>query len=69
MDLKCTESIATNNLAKIDPHLYQDVRVVENLLNEEHSFVPSCNYFEETQTDIEPYMRKVVTTWMLEVSE
>lgn len=30
--------------------------------------MPESYYFEELQTDVEPYMRKVVTTWMLEVS-
>lgn len=68
MDLQCTETIADSNIAKIDPQIFQDDRVIQNLLNDEHFFMPKCNYFEEVQTDIEPFMRKVVTTWMLEVS-
>lgn len=71
MDLQCIELPSTANIvnvAKIDKNLYGDLRVVNYLLTDEQSFIPKCNYFEDVQTDIEPFMRKVVTTWMLEVS-
>lgn len=69
MDLTCTESISSAIFADKDPVIFNDFRVIENLLNDERFFVPENNYFEEFQTDIQPYMRKVVTTWMLEVSK
>lgn len=71
MDLQCIELSSSNNInnvAKIDEHLYKDLRVINYLLNDEQSFIPICNYFDDMQNDIEPFMRKVVTTWMLEVS-
>lgn len=53
--------------AEKDPSIFKDFRVLENLLRDEPLYIPKCNYFEEIQVDIQPYMRKVVTTWMLEV--
>ena len=47
--------------AKEDPGLIADPRVLDNLLAQ--------NYFQHFQTDVTPWMRKVVTTWMLEVCE
>lgn len=67
MDLVCTESMTASNFAQADPNIFNDERVIENLLREEMLYVPECNYFEQVQEDIEPFMRKVVTTWMLEV--
>ncbi|XP_065158427.1 G1/S-specific cyclin-D2-like [Atheta coriaria] len=55
--------------AKLDPTYFSDDRVLLNLLNDEHLYVPSFNYFNTFQTDLQPFMRKVVTTWMLEVCE
>lgn len=67
MNLACTESMTTANFALKDPTLFRDSRVIENLIRDEVKYIPMCNYFEQMQTDIEPFMRKVVTTWMLEV--
>lgn len=67
MDFACTET-ATTRFAKRDPSIFKDFRVIENLLSDEILYVPKCNYFEEVQNDIQPFMRKVVTTWMLEVN-
>lgn len=67
MDFACTES-KTAKYAKRDPTIFKDFRVIENLLGDEMLYVPNCNYFEEMQNDIQPFMRKVVTTWMLEVN-
>ncbi|XP_018326730.1 G1/S-specific cyclin-D2-like [Agrilus planipennis] len=69
MELTCIENMATTNFAKKDPIIFRDSRVIENLLKDQGFYVPRCNYFDEVQTDIEPFMRKVVTTWMLEVCE
>lgn len=71
MELACKDRIPHNVpvYAGSDPVIFRDARVIDNLLSDEVMYVPRCNYFEEVQTDIEPYMRKVVTTWMLEVCE
>lgn len=68
MDLACKENISRAIYAVKDPVILKDVRALKNLLNDERSYTADRNYFEEVQTDIEPFMRKVVTMWMLEVS-
>lgn len=55
------------NFAEVDPTLASDPRVILNLLALERSTMPPCDYFRNIQRDIQPFMRKVVTTWMLEV--
>jgi len=45
------------------------MRVLQNLLDLEIVYIPTCNYFDTVQKDILPYMRKVVSTWMLEVGD
>lgn len=67
MDLTCTENMASSNFAQRDPTIFQDTRVIQNLLRDEVFYIPSNNYFDVIQTDIQPFMRKVVTTWMMEV--
>lgn len=69
MELSCTENISVVNYAQRDPVIFSDNRVVENLLNDEALYIPSCDYFSEVQVDIQPYMRNVVATWMMEVKE
>lgn len=70
MELLCVERLGgvDNRTAEIDPVIYSDMRVLENLLSCEGYYIPKCNYFSQIQTDIKPFMRKVVATWMLEVS-
>ena len=53
--------------ADMDPTIAQDPRIIYNLLAIERSTMPQCDYFRHLQSDIQPFMRKVVTTWMLEV--
>ncbi|CAB1437251.1 unnamed protein product [Pleuronectes platessa] len=53
---------------------YQDVnllndRVLQTMLKAEETYLPSPNYFKCVQKDIIPKMRKIVSTWMLEVCE
>lgn len=67
MDLSCNEDMSSQIVAGIDLTIIRDDRVIENLLNDEKAYIPTVNYFEEVQTDVQPFMRKVVTTWMLEV--
>ena len=54
-------------LAMDDRSLLADPRVLDNLLALQPHSMPTQNYFNHIQTDVAPYMRKVVTTWMLEV--
>ncbi|XP_050298699.1 G1/S-specific cyclin-D2 [Anthonomus grandis grandis] len=69
MDLTCAESTNKCIRAVKDRVIFKDERVINNLLNEEIFYVPNCDYFTTVQNDIQPFMRKVVTTWMLEVCE
>ncbi|XP_023709754.1 G1/S-specific cyclin-D2 [Cryptotermes secundus] len=69
MDLLCAERLADCRLAERDRVIFEDMRVLQNLLDLETSYIPTCNYFGTVQKDIQPFMRKVVSTWMLEVCE
>lgn len=79
MDLLCAEELGAGDdaqglhglhgrTAARDAVIFEDLRVLQNLLDLEPVYVPPCNYFLVVQRDIQPYMRKVVSTWMLEVS-
>ena len=67
MDLLCCEGEYIRR-AFPDPALLKDDRVLRNLLLTEDKYLPSPSYFKCVQTDIKPFMRKVVGNWMLEVS-
>ena len=67
MELLCTEAECIKRSFE-DPVLLQDDRVLHNLLATEDRYLPSPTYFKCVQTDIEPFMRKMVATWMLEVT-
>lgn len=70
-DLLCLEEASVVRRATKDAVILQDERVLENLLAAEdrdnHRSAPLA-YFK-FQTEIQPFMRKVVTTWMLEVGK
>ena len=68
MDLFCTETESVKRSYE-DPVLLKDDRVLENLLATEDRYLPSPSYFKCVQTDIKPFMRKMVATWMLEVCD
>ncbi|KAK6637706.1 hypothetical protein RUM44_008128 [Polyplax serrata] len=69
-DLFCCERLQPDlRKTEKDPVIFNDVRVINNLLCLEKQYVPSCDYFSMVQMDIKPFMRKVVSTWMLEVCE
>ncbi|XP_012729277.3 G1/S-specific cyclin-D2b [Fundulus heteroclitus] len=68
MELYCLES-DTAMKAQPDPNILYDDRVLQSLLTIEDSFLPQCSYFKRVQTDIQPYMRKMVAGWMHEVCE
>ncbi|XP_061436786.1 G1/S-specific cyclin-D2-like [Lethenteron reissneri] len=69
MELMCGEAAGIKR-ALVDAHLLQDKRVLSNLLSLEERYVPRASYFEcGVQTDIQPFMRRTLATWMLEVCE
>ncbi|XP_063291777.1 G1/S-specific cyclin-D2-like [Pelobates fuscus] len=65
--LMCWET-ETELRAQPDPVLLQD-QVLINLLQAEHRYTPSATYFQCVQKEIRPYMRRMLTSWMLEVCE
>uniref|UniRef100_A0A182MYK5 Cyclin N-terminal domain-containing protein n=1 Tax=Anopheles dirus TaxID=7168 RepID=A0A182MYK5_9DIPT len=70
--LSCEEIIyeeVDNRFAEPDRHMISDDRVLQNLMRLEGLTIPHCNYFGTVQKDIKPTMRKIVTTWMLEVCD
>lgn len=71
MDLLCVEQLNMTDscVAERDRVIFDDMRVLDNLLQLERVFMPPCNYFGTVQKDILPFMRKVVATWMMEVSK
>ena len=56
-----------------DPALLRDSRVLDNIIerqsNDANANLEGGDYFQTVQTEIKPHMRKIVTDWMLEVSE
>jgi len=60
--------------SKEDPVLLQDSRVLENLIHRQkmetfNQINQSEDYFKTVQTEVRPHMRKIVSDWMLEVTE
>ncbi|XP_064095568.1 G1/S-specific cyclin-D2-like [Macrobrachium nipponense] len=71
-ELYCSEAPATcqeGPIAEADPTLLDDHRVLDNLLHLQPCSIPPQDYFVHIQNDIQPYMRKVVAKWMMEVCE
>lgn len=66
MELLCCE-VDPVRRAVPDANLLHDDRVLQNLLTIEERYLPQCSYFKCVQKDIQPYMRRMVATWMLEV--
>lgn len=54
-------------VAARDPAIMRDGRVLEQLLRLERHSLPARDYFAAAPSELQPYMRRVVTTWMLEV--
>lgn len=80
MDLSCEENLQNSGnqntsvvkpadmcIARPDPTLDRDPRLLMNLLTLERSHALHTDYFQDVQVDIQPFMRKVVSSWMLEV--
>uniref|UniRef100_A0A4W4EZP1 Cyclin-like domain-containing protein n=1 Tax=Electrophorus electricus TaxID=8005 RepID=A0A4W4EZP1_ELEEL len=66
MELICHEH--KEFLASSDPVLARDGRVLQNLVHLQRANV-SGSYFRNVQTDLHPYMRRLLTIWMLQVCE
>jgi len=69
--LLCTEEVESTQAAapkRAFRHetLLNDRRVLRNLLAKEDAYMPSGSYFV-FQQEIRPYMRTVLTKWMLDV--
>ncbi|KAL2295398.1 hypothetical protein Nmel_017810, partial [Mimus melanotis] len=69
MELLCVEPAPRAPRAGRDPQLLGDRRVLQNLLSLEERYSPRVSYFQCVQRDIQPYMRKMLAFWMLEVCE
>ncbi|NWH94701.1 CCND3 protein, partial [Aegithalos caudatus] len=69
MELLCVESAPRVPRAGRDPQLLGDRRVLQNLLSLEERYSPRVSYFQCVQRDIQPYMRRMLAFWMLEVCE
>ncbi|KAI1301644.1 G1/S-specific cyclin-D2 [Halotydeus destructor] len=68
MELLCIE-IEGEPRAYGDPVFLDDDRVLSNLLRTEDRYILSSSYFKCFQAELKTYMRKIVSSWMLEVCE
>jgi len=68
MELLCQEGYCIKRAFE-DPVLLNDSRVLDMLLDTECKYLPSPNYFKCVQSEVKPFMRKIVANWMLEVCE
>lgn len=68
MSLACAETCVGERVirARRDPAMF-DPRVLRNLLELEERYHVSTTYFDYVQKDVQPYMRKMVATWMMQV--
>ena len=55
------------NKAPVDVNLLEDERTIRNLLHMEDFYRVQSNYFAYVQTEVKPWMRKMLSSWMLEV--
>jgi len=67
-NLLCDEQPAYEGLKRsfADPVMLKDDRILLNLLTSEEQFLPNTKYFD-FQLEIKPFMRHILTSWMLEV--
>ncbi|KAK2918336.1 G1/S-specific cyclin-D1-like [Channa argus] len=64
----CEGDLSAVRRAYRDSNLLTD-RVLNALLRAEDKYLPAPNYFKCVQSEIAPYMRRIVATWILEVCE
>jgi hypothetical protein len=67
-ELMCLESLVESR-ARLDPVIFRDSRILDNMLAMESASVVSLDYFATVQKDnnIRPYMRADIVKWMMEV--
>ena len=67
-NLLCEELPAWDGLRRsfADQVMLSDDRVLQNLLIVEDRGLPSAKYFD-FQPEVKPFMRRILTSWMLEV--
>ena len=69
MELLCCETQADFPvISRSDRSLLDDDRVIANLLDSEMHFAIGKSYFDTFQNEIKPEMRRILITWMSEVS-
>ncbi|XP_050548795.1 G1/S-specific cyclin-D2-like [Daktulosphaira vitifoliae] len=71
MNLMCTESRAgsEDKCFAQDRTIFRDERAIKKLLETETQYVPGCDYMSRSRSNLQPFMRRVVATWMLDVCE
>ncbi|KAF0768063.1 G1/S-specific cyclin-D2-like [Aphis craccivora] len=71
MNLMCTESqtASEDRCFAEDRTIFRDERAVKKLLETESQYVPGCDYMAHSHSNLQPFMRRVVATWMLDVCE
>lgn len=67
MELFCNEKEGVVR-ALLDPTIFNDDRVLRSLMTIEDAFLPQASYFQRVQKELQPCMRRILATWMLEVS-
>jgi len=67
-ELMCLESMVESR-ARLDPVIFRDPRILDNMLANEAASVVAADYFDTVQKDnqIRPYMRADIVKWMMEV--
>jgi cyclin D2 len=55
------------NKSPVDKNILNDQRLIDNLLLMEDYYRIQSNYFLYVQTEIKPWMRKMLANWMLDV--
>lgn len=71
MNLMCTESqsVSEDKCFAEDRTIFRDRRAVKKLLETESQYMPGCDYMSHSTSNLQPFMRRVVATWMLDVSK
>lgn len=71
MTLACNESCFEDRViySPKDPNIFNDRRVFTNLCQLQKKYHASTKYLEDKGSEVQPYMRKILTTWMLQVCD
>ena len=71
MTLACNESCFNDRIlhAPEDLAILNDCRVFSNLCSLQKKYHGCTEYLENNESEVQPYMRKILTTWMLQVCD